>query len=173
MARFAVGGFQHETNTFAPVKADLEDFLKGGGPLPPLIRGAEMLDAVAGFNVPLAGFAEAVRDRGHELVPVLLGATMPGGYVTGRAFETIAAWLVNDLEASKPFDAVYLDLHGAMVTEHVEDGEGELLRRVRATVGPDVPIVSSLDYHANVTDAMMRFSDALIAYRTYPHVDRR
>ena len=71
-----------------------------------------------------------------------------------------------------PVDAVYLDLHGAMVTEDFEDGEGELLRRVRAAVGEQVPIVISLDYHANVTPEMVQHSDGLIAYRTYPHVDR-
>jgi len=68
-------------------------------------------------------------------------------------------------------DAVYLDLHGAMVAEHVDDGEGELLARVRRTVGASVPVVASLDLHANVTQRMLECADALIAYRTYPHVD--
>ena len=72
---------------------------------------------------------------------------------------------------SAPVDAVYLDLHGAMVAEHVDDGEGEILRRVRKAVGPRVPIVASLDLHANVTQAMIDGAEALIAYRTYPHVD--
>ena len=70
-----------------------------------------------------------------------------------------------------PLDGVYLDLHGAMVTEHLDDGEGELLKRVRALVGPDVPVVASLDLHANVTRAMVQHADALVCYRTYPHID--
>src|SRR5262245_26785766 len=71
-----------------------------------------------------------------------------------------------------PVDAVYLDLHGAMVSEPFEDGEGELLRRVRAAVGPNVPVAISLDYHSNVTPEMVGMTDSLVAYRTYPHVDR-
>src|SRR3546814_11453936 len=71
-----------------------------------------------------------------------------------------------------PVDAVYLDLHGAMVTETYEDAEGELLRRIRAVVGPEIPVVISLDYHANVTPAMVEYSEGMAAYRPYPHVDR-
>ena len=70
-----------------------------------------------------------------------------------------------------PLDAVYLDLHGAMVTEHLDDGEGEILARVREVIGKDLPLVVSLDLHANVTPEMVEHADALIAYRTYPHVD--
>ncbi len=72
-----------------------------------------------------------------------------------------------------PVDAVYLDLHGAMVTEDYEDAEGELLRRVRAAVGEPVPIVVSLDYHGNVTPQMVELSDGMVAYLTYPHIDRK
>src|SRR5690606_309583 len=75
------------------------------------------------------------------------------------------------IAASLPADAVYLDLHGAMVAEHQDDGEGELIDRVRKLVGDDIPIVVSLDLHANVTERMLRGADALFAFRTYPHVD--
>jgi microcystin degradation protein MlrC len=68
-------------------------------------------------------------------------------------------------------DGIYLDLHGAAVAEHADDSEGELLARLRAIVGPELPIVASLDLHANVTHRMLREADALVAYRTYPHVD--
>jgi len=94
--------------------------------------------------------------------------------VTAEAFERVAAMIVNDLVAAMQapggIDAVYRDLHGAMVTEHYEDGEGELLARVRHAVG-DMPVVNSLDLHANVTERMVANSDLMIAYRTYPHVD--
>jgi microcystin degradation protein MlrC len=80
--------------------------------------------------------------------------------------------MVGLLSQAMPVDAVYLDLHGAMVTEDFEDGEGELLRRIRAAVGNRIPIVISLDYHANVTPEMVEHSDGLVGYRTYPHVDR-
>ena len=66
---------------------------------------------------------------------------------------------------------IYLDLHGAMVAEHHDDGEGELLRRIRALVGERMPIVTSLDYHANMTPAMVAHASAMVGYRTYPHID--
>jgi len=69
------------------------------------------------------------------------------------------------------FDAVYLDLHGAAVAEHVDDAEGELLRRLRAVIGPTMPLVTSLDLHANVTQRMLQHASAMSAYRTYPHID--
>ena len=78
--------------------------------------------------------------------------------------------LLEDLARAGPLDALFLDLHGAMVTEHLEDGEGELLRRIRE-LAPDLPIVAALDLHANVSRAMVEHADALVAYRTYPHID--
>ena len=172
MARIAVGGFQHETNTFAQAKADLEDFEKGGGPIPPLTRGPALLEIIGGANIPIAGFVEEARGRGHEMVPLPLAGTMPSAQVTRRAYETVAAMMIEDLRGAGHLDAVYLDLHGAMVADDFEDGEGELLRRVRDAVGRDVPVVASLDYHANVTPEMMALADGLVGYRTYPHVDR-
>jgi microcystin degradation protein MlrC len=91
--------------------------------------------------------------------------------VTADAFERISNEMIQRLKSALPVDGVYLDLHGAMVAEHVDDGEGELLARVREVVGPTIPVVASLDLHANVTRRMVEHADALIAYRTYPHVD--
>jgi microcystin degradation protein MlrC len=91
--------------------------------------------------------------------------------VTDAAFERVAAKLCNGLAEAGPLDGVLLDLHGAMVVESYEDGEGELLRRLRALVGPELPVVVTLDLHANVTRAMVALSDAITLYRTYPHVD--
>ncbi|MFO1322350.1 MAG: M81 family metallopeptidase [Burkholderiales bacterium] len=168
--RIAVGGFQHETNTFAPSQATYEEFVRGGG-WPPLLRGDELFDGTAGINLPIAGAIEALRQARHTLVPTAWAAASPSAHVTREAFERIAADIVEPLRRAGPLDGVYLDLHGAMVTEHFDDGEGELLGRVRAVVGPDVPVVASLDLHANVTAAMVRQADAMVAYRTYPHVD--
>ena len=170
MARIAVGGFQHETNSFAPSKARYEDFVRAGG-WPGLTRGPDLFATVAGINIPIAGFIAAARAAGHELLPLAWANATPSGPVTGDAYERIAALLVSELAERLPLDAVYLDLHGAMVTEHLEDGEGELLGRVRALVGPHVPIVASLDLHANVTERMVEAASALVAYRTYPHLD--
>ena len=170
MARIAIGGFQHETNTFAPSKATFEDFARASG-WPGLTRGAAIFDAVKGINLPIAGFIEAARGLGHDLLPLTWAATEPSAHVTEDAFERIAGQILEGLAGLDGLDAVYLDLHGAMVTEHLEDGEGELLARVRAAVGADLPVVASLDLHANVTPAMVEHADRLVIYRTYPHID--
>jgi microcystin degradation protein MlrC len=168
--RIAVGGFQHETNTFAPSKADFDAFARGGG-WPPLLQGDEVFDGTAGINLPIAGAVEALRKARHVLVPTAWAAASPSAQVTRDAFERIAGMIIERLRRDGPVEGVYLDLHGAMVTEHVDDGEGELLARVRQVVGPDVPLVASLDLHANVTGRMLEHADAFVAYRTYPHVD--
>ena len=170
MARIAVGGFQHETNTFAPREAPFSEFARHDG-WPGLTRGEGLFDAVAGINLPVAGFIEAAKPRDHTLIPLLWCSAEPSSYVTRDAFERIAAMLCEDLAAKGPFDGVYLDLHGAMVVEHYEDGEGETLRRVREVVGEDIPLCVSLDLHANVTQAMVARATSLSIFRTYPHVD--
>ena len=170
MARIAVGGFQHETNTFAKRETGLAQFIEPDA-WPGLVRGLEMLEAIAGINLPAAGFVSEASALGHRVVPLLWCAAQPAGRVTREAFETISALLLARLADAGPCDAVYLDLHGAMVAEHLDDADGELLRRVRAAVGPAVPIVASLDFHANISPAMVATADALPSYRSYPHVD--
>ena len=170
MARIAIGGMQHETNTFAPSKADYAAFEAGGG-WPGVQYGEPLFDAVAGANIPAAGAIQALRAMGHSLVPTAWAAASPSAHVTTDSFERIAGELVARLAAARPLDGVYLDLHGAMVTEAHDDGEGEILRRVREAVGARVPIAASLDLHANVTRAMIERADAMVAYRSYPHVD--
>jgi microcystin degradation protein MlrC len=170
MARIAIGGFQHETNTFAPSKADYAAFEAGGG-WPGAQYGEPIFAAVEGANIPAAGAIQALRQLGHSLVGTAWAAASPSAHVTADAFERIAREMVKRLQAAGPVDAVYLDLHGAMVVDTYDDGEGELLRRVRSVVGEGIPIVASLDLHANVTHAMTERADALVAYRTYPHVD--
>ena len=170
MARIAIGGMQHETNTFAPSRADYAAFEAGGG-WPGVQYGEPLFDAVAGANIPAEGAIQALRSMGHTPVPTAWAAASPSAHVTTGAFERIVGELVARLKIARPLDGVYLDLHGAMVTEAHDDGEGEILRRVRAAVGERVPIAVSLDLHANVTRAMMERADAMVAYRTYPHVD--
>jgi microcystin degradation protein MlrC len=170
MARIAIGGWQHETNTFAPVKADFAAFEEAGG-WPGLSRGQELFDAVEGVHLPITGAMEALDRHGHELVPLLWCAATPSAHVTEDAFERISEMFLSDLEKVLPVDGVYLDLHGAMVCEHFEDGEGEFLKRLRALLGDDVPVAVSLDLHANVTEAMVRNASVLDIYRAYPHVD--
>ena len=170
MARIAIGGFQHETNTFAPTRADYAAFEAGGG-WPGAQYGESLFGAVEGTNIPAAGAISALRAAGHALVGTAWAAASPSAQVTADAFERITNELIRKIREADALDAVYLDLHGAMVSETFDDGEGEILRRVREAVGPRVPVVASLDLHANVTHAMVRHADGLVAYRTYPHVD--
>ena len=170
MARIAIGGFQHETNTFAPSKADYAAFEAGGG-WPGVQYGESIFGAVEGANIPAAGAIQALRALGLSLAGTAWAAASPSAHVTADAFERILNEMVQRLKDALPVDGVYLDLHGAMVVETYDDGEGEILRRVREALGPRVPVVASLDLHANVTRAMFERADALVAYRTYPHVD--
>jgi microcystin degradation protein MlrC len=170
MPRIAIGGFLHETNTFAPTKATYDAFVHGGG-WPRMALGGNVLKTVRNVNVGLAGFIEVAEAEGWELVPTIFAAATPSAHVTRDAYERIAKVIVDGIAAGGQLDAVYLDLHGAMVAEHFDDGEGEILARVRRLIGKDVPLVVSLDLHANVTPEMVEHADALIAYRTYPHID--
>jgi microcystin degradation protein MlrC len=170
MARVAIGGFQHETNTFAPSPADYAAFEAGGG-WPGVQYGEPMFAALEGANIPAQGAIQALRAAGHHLAATAWGAASPSARVTADAFERILGELVARLKAALPVDGVYLDLHGAMVSDAYDDGEGEILRRVREAIGPRVPLVASLDLHGNVTRAMVAHADALVGYRTYPHVD--
>ncbi|MFM7703447.1 MAG: M81 family metallopeptidase, partial [Rubrivivax sp.] len=173
MPRILIAGYQHETNTFAPSLADWSAFTRGDS-FPAFSRGQAMVDLMAGVNIPVAGFIDAARRAGWALVPSAWAGAIPSSYVTQDAFERIASAICEDATAARDsggLDGIYLDLHGAAVAEHALDSEGELLARLRRIVGPQVPIVASLDLHANVTPAMLREADALVAYRTYPHVD--
>src|ERR1700716_1545057 len=170
MTRIAVGGFLHETNTFAPTKAVYDAFVHGGG-WPPMSQGAKLLEKMRDINVGMAGFVPAAETEGWELVPTIWCAASPSAHVTEDAYERVAGDIVDGIKAAGSIDGVYLDLHGAMVAEHLDDGEGEILARVREAIGKDLPLVVSLDLHANVTPEMVEHADALIAYRTYPHVD--
>ena len=168
--RIAIAGFQHETNTFAPMLADLEAFTRESG-WPGLTRGDDIFERFEPLNVPLSGFMRAARAAGHSVLPIVWTSAEPCSFVTDEAFDTIAYIILEGIRAAGDIDALYLDLHGAMVTSSYEDGEGELLRRVREQVGMELPVVVSLDLHANVTRQMVDLSDVLTIYRTYPHLD--
>jgi microcystin degradation protein MlrC len=169
-AIIAIGGFQHETNTFAPHLAHYEDFVKADG-WPGLTLSEDLFPVMAGLNIPLSGFIDAARQRGHQFHPMLWCSAEPSSFVTRDAFEKVSDLFCESLRSAGELDAVYLDLHGAMVAEHFEDGEGELLRRVREIIGQDLPLLVSLDLHANVTDAMVEHATAITIFRTYPHLD--
>ena len=168
--RVAIGGFNHETNTFAPSKARYEDF-QASGSWPGLVSGGDLFGIMQGVNIPISGFISQAKRFDWTLLPLTWAAATPSAHVTEDAYERIVGMILDQLRDALPVNAVYLCLHGAMVAEHAEDGEGELLARVRALIGPDIPLVASLDLHGNITQKMVDQSDGLISFRTYPHVD--
>lgn len=172
MTCILVAGYQHETNTFAPSLADWAAFQTGEN-FPAYVRGQAMVQQLTGLNIPMGGFMDAARREGWQIVPSAWAGATPSSYVTRDAFDRISAAILEDVRSAQAqgLDGVYLDLHGAAVAEQADDSEGELMARIRALVGPRVPIVASLDLHANVTQRMLTLADGLVAYRTYPHID--
>jgi len=170
MSRIAIGGWQHETNTFATIRADYESF-EMADEWPGKQSGEAMLDAVDGVHLPITGAIEAFAESGDEVVPLLWCSATPCSYVTEDAFERISSELINRLRQALPVDGIYLDLHGAMVCEHVDDGEGEILSRIRELVGSELPVFVSLDLHANITGRMVKMASVIDVFRTYPHID--
>jgi microcystin degradation protein MlrC len=167
--RVAIAGLQHETNTFAPFGASYDDFVRADG-WPEMTTGEDILKVFPHLAIPIGGFINAAREK-YDFVPLVWAAAEPCSYVTDDAFDRISTVICGGIAEAGRLDAVYLDLHGAMVVDSYEDGEGELLRRVRTVTGPDLPIIVSLDMHTNITAAMVQHSDALAIYRTYPHID--
>lgn len=168
--RVALAGFLHETNTFAPSKAQMSDFVQGGGYMP-LTRGAAVLTQGRDINLGIGGAVTFGESAGWDMVPILWAGAIPSAHVSQTAYESITDDIISGILAAGPIDGIFLDLHGAMVAEHLDDGEGALLERVRKAVGPDVPIAAALDLHGNVTAEMVVAADVLVGFRTYPHVD--
>lgn len=168
--RVAIAGFQHETNSFVEDTTPYEAFVQPDA-WPGMLRGAEVIAGTRRRNLPITGFIEAAEARGWQLAPLVWCSAAPSGLVERATYGKISDDLIFRLDSAGPVDAVYLDLHGAMVAEGTSDADGMLLRRVRDLIGPDVLLVASLDFHANVSDAMVQVADALVVFRTYPHVD--
>jgi len=168
--RIGAAGLCHETNTFAEGVTTFEDFERSGG-FPGLTVGEQIVETLHATKVPMGGFITAAEELNFELVPLIWTFAQPSGIVAQSAYEKLAGMLLDKLQKAMPLDGVLLDLHGAMVTEELEDAEGDLLARIRHLIGPDIPIVVTLDLHANITPAMVAEATTLIGYDTYPHVD--
>jgi len=166
--RVGIAGFMHESNTFASTKTDRKHFEEAY-----CHRGEALVPVWKEAHHELGGFIEGCASAGLEGVPLMAAWATPGGIVTDAAYESILADLLEEIAAAGPLDGLLLALHGAMVTESRDDADGETLERVRALLGPAVPIVLSLDMHGNVSPPMAAIPDVTVAYRTYPHVDQR
>jgi microcystin degradation protein MlrC len=164
--RVLAARFMHETNTFSRVKTDMAAFRRRDFHL-----GNQIPAAYRGTRSAFGATFEAADTFGWTLIHPVSASANPSGLVTDDAFDTVADMVLRAASEQAPIDGVLLHLHGAMVTEAHEDGEGELLTRLRRVIGRAVPVVVTLDLHANVTQAMVEHADALIAFRTYPHID--
>lgn len=164
--RVLVAGFRHETNTFSKLATDLAAYQARD-----LYYGDDIVPQFRGTRSEIAAIIDAGKQHGWQIVPAVFADATPSGKVTKEVFDHVASVLLKALDQHGPFDAILLCLHGAMVAEHLDDGEGALLSLVRDTVGPVIPIGVTLDLHANVTDRMAALADVMVSYRTYPHVD--
>jgi len=161
--KIVIAMMMHETNTFSPVPTPIASF----GRLGPL-AGEAAIAEFAGTNTQLGGFLEVARDIGAEIAIPMAASAHPSGYVARAAYEEMCDAIVGEI--GRGCDAAFLALHGAMVAEHCDDGEGELLRRIRA-VAPRLPIAVGLDFHAQMTAAMVEHATLITGYRSYPHLD--
>jgi len=158
--------FAHETNTFNICPTTLDSFAKHL-----LLDGEQAIAQLGSKNTELAGLLEVGAQYNWQIEHCFSASAGPGGKVTNHAFNEILTPLTQRL--SEQWDGVFLMMHGAMVTDFFDDGEGEILRRVRSALGPDIPIAVTLDSHANVTPQMCQLAQILVSYITYPHVDMR
>jgi microcystin degradation protein MlrC len=163
--RIVIAQMQHETNTFSPVPTPWDAFGNHG---PFLGRAA--YEAMKGTRLPMAAYIDLAEGAGAQLVTPVAAWANPSGPVDGAAYDRICRLICDAVEQG--CDAVFLDLHGAMVVaDRTDDGEGTLLEKIRA-IAPRVPIAASLDLHANLTERMVRNCDVIAGYKTYPHVDQ-
>ncbi|HEY7311808.1 MAG TPA: M81 family metallopeptidase [Gemmataceae bacterium] len=165
--RIAIGQLWQETNTFNPIPTTRADFEQFG-----ILRGDELVERMGDTN-ELGGFIQSL--RGWPEKPDILGLARlpawPGGTASAETFSWLRQELVDALRGRLPVDAVLLALHGALVADETPDVEGKVLTAVREVVGAEVPLVVTLDLHANITERMVRAADALVLYHTAPHID--
>jgi microcystin degradation protein MlrC len=161
--RVGILGFQHESNTFSPLTTDWSQFR--------IARGKELVDRWGSSHGEVAGFIEGLQREGLEMVPLYMAAATPSGTVTAEAFAHVVESIDEALKTSLELDGLLVAHHGAGVSANEPDVDGFLLQLIRKIVGDDVPIVCTLDLHANVSPRMIDACDATIAYRTNPHLD--
>jgi len=163
--RIVVAMMSHETNTFSPVPTPIERFARGSS-MPE--SGDAVYQSFKGTGSGLGAFFDLADEAGAEMVIPIAASAWPSGPVEDEAYEQICAAIIGAIE--KGCDAIMLVLHGAMVTQSRDDGEGELLRRIRE-IAPDTPLAISLDMHTNMYPAIAENVDILAGYQTYPHID--
>jgi microcystin degradation protein MlrC len=168
--RIGIGSYVHETNTFAPGYTKINDFNVYSS-VGRILKGKELLDKNK-TSLCIRGFLQELsQETNYVPVPTLIANAGPGPTVSLEAFDQISTSLINDLATGMPLDGIYLALHGANVIEGFDDGELELIRRVRRIVG-NIPLVVSYDLHGNISPELFEIIDAAVGYRCYPHTDK-
>lgn len=166
--RIGIAGFLHESNTFSSDWAEVTHFEQAA-----LHEGPALIPVWQDAHHELGGFLEGCATAGADLVPLLAATATPKGPLTRAAYDAITARLIRSIKRAGPLDGLLLALHGAMGAQGIASADSETLARVRTAIGPDMPLIVSLDMHANVAPPMTQLPTATIAYRTYPHVDQR
>lgn len=165
--RVIIGSISHETNTFSNVKTGLEKFKDRT-----FFLGEDIFQAFDGKRTIGSAFMKVAEEEGIELVPTIWAGATPQGLVTDEAFDYMLGKIVDGIKTAGDIDGVLLHLHGAMVVESFDDPEGQIFKSIRETAGRKIPLVSTLDLHANISKAMVDEADVLVGYDCYPHTDR-
>ena len=165
MTTIAIGGIMHESNTFSDTPTDYAAFSH--------TFANNIIKMWGEAHHEIGGFIQGATDYNYTVHPTMMAAATPAGRVTDDAFDRLTDMLIQHLKSVLNCEGVLLALHGAMVAESYPDGDGEVLRRLRDALGRDIPIVVTLDQHANVSEQMVAESTALVIYKTTPHIDQR
>ena len=168
-----VGGIVHETNTFNPKKTGLAEFAQGIGGADGILRGKDLIAQSAKAGNTMAGFIYGASKHGFDLHPSILAGPQTMGTVLDSAFETLTKELIDGLRAAPKLDGILLFLHGTMVTESHPHADAEVVRRVRKVFGDAIPIVVVHDFHANISEEIVKLTTVLLAYKECPHLDAR
>lgn len=168
-----IGGIVHETNTFNPKKTTLADFEAGIGGANGTLRGHDILTLSANANNTTAGFIEGAAQHGLTLYPTIVAGPQTIGIVLDSAFETLTKELIDRLKQAPKLDGILLFLHGTMVAESFPHADAEIVRRVRRALGDQIPLIVVHDFHANVSEEIVRMTTALITYKECPHLDAK
>lgn len=166
--RVAIIEFINESNTFTVKRTDMKDFQASH-----FFKGEEIPTNFRGTGSEVGGAIDVAEARGWTPAYITAAHAEPGGIVTEEARAEITAECLRRLAEGKPYDGVFVALHGAMVTETDQDGDCQFLRDVRAVVGFDIPLAITLDLHANIFDELSDLANIAVSFRTYPHIDMR
>jgi microcystin degradation protein MlrC len=165
--KVVIGTISHETNTFSNIPTDREEFGKQG-----ISFGQEIIDRFTGTATIEGAFIEAAQKYGFDLIPTVFASAIPGGVIPRETLDYFLDAALTTIRQSGGVDGVLFQLHGAAVVEGIDDPEGFILKALRDAVGPRLPILTTLDLHANMTEEMLANATMMVGYDTYPHIDQ-